>query len=384
MSLPHSASSAVTSRHVLDELTRRGILRSEADPTAPPGREVVASVASGLLAERSPLLPRSDVDLMVAELVADISGFGALEVLLKDPEITEIMVNGPGPVWIERSGSLVRSSVSLSAEALQRAIDRMLLPLGLRLDRLSPMVDARLADGSRVHAVLPPLAVDGPYLTIRRFRSLPLTLADLASPPIEKLLVNAVTARSSVLVFGPTGSGKTTLLNALAASIPPEERLISIEDTAELRLPGEHVVRLECRPATAEGYGAVDLRALVRTALRMRPDRLIVGEVRGPEAFDLVQALLTGHRGGLATIHARGAVDALRRLETLVLLAGSGLSDAAVRRQIAAAFDLVVGVARANNGSRVVASVGRVGLRHDELVVGELLGPSLSESEEPK
>lgn len=384
MTLMHATTPAVTSRHVLDELARRGVLRSGADPTAPPSRDIVSTVASALLAERSPLLARTDVDQLVAELVADISGLGALEVLLRDPEITEIMVNGPGSVWIERCGVLLRSPVSLSAEALQRAIDRMLLPLGLRLDRLSPMVDARLSDGSRVHAVLPPLAVDGPYLTIRRFRSLPLTLADLASPPIEELLVNAVTERSSILVFGPTGSGKTTLLNALAASIPAEERLITIEDTAELRLPGEHVVRLECRPATAEGHGAVDLRALVRTALRMRPDRLIVGEVRGPEAFDLVQALLTGHRGGLATIHARRAVDALRRLETLVLLAGSGLSDAAVRRQIAAAFDLVVGVARGRNGSRVVASVGRVGLHQDELVVRELLAPSLSEREAPR
>lgn len=359
---------AVTSQDVLDQITRVGAFRG-ADAATPPPRDVVFAAASELVLARAPLLPQSEIDRFVTDLVADISGFGALEVLLSDPEITEIMANGPGAVWIERAGLLSVSPIVLSAAELQRSIDRMLLPLGLRLDRLSPMVDARLADGSRVHAVLPPLAVDGPYLTIRRFRSLPLALGDMAPPPAEALLHTAIEQRASILVFGPTGSGKTTLLNAMAASIPNEERVISIEDTAELRLPGDHIVRLECRPATAEGQGAVDLRALVRTALRMRPDRLIVGEVRGPEAFDLVQALLTGHRGGLATIHARSAIDALRRLETLVLLAGSGLSDGAVRRQIASAFDLVVGVTRAANGARAVDSIGRIALRHDEIVV---------------
>ena len=371
--MPSTANcSVVTSRDVLDELDRRGHRTVADDAALPPPREVVLTVARTLVDQRSPLLPPVDADRLVAELVADISGFGALEALLSDPEVTEIMANGPGQVWVERRGELARSPIVLSAAALQRAIDRMLLPLGLRLDRLSPMVDARLADGSRVHAVLPPLAVDGPYLTIRRFRSLPLALDDLAPPLAVCLLEQAVRERSSVLVFGPTGSGKTTLLNAIAGVVPPHERIISIEDTAELRLPGDHVVRLECRPATAEGHGAVDLRALVRTALRMRPDRLIVGEVRGPEAFDLVQALLTGHRGGLATIHARGATDALRRLETLVLLAGSGLSDVAVRRQLASAFDLIVGVARGARGSRAVVSVGRIGLIGDELFVEEL------------
>ena len=374
-----ATASVVTAKDVLDELGHLHASPLTGDITPPPPRDAVAVVARRLLTSRAPLLARHEVDEVVAELVADISGFGALEALLSDPEVTEIMANGPGPVWIERRGELIRSPVVLPAAALQRSIDRMLLPLGLRLDRLSPMVDARLADGSRVHAVLPPLAVDGPYLTIRRFRSLPLTLNDLAALPAAAALAGAVNERSSVLVFGPTGSGKTTLLNALAASIPAYERIISIEDTAELRLPGEHVVRLECRPATAEGHGAVDLRALVRTALRMRPDRLIVGEVRGPEAFDLVQALLTGHRGGLATIHARGAVDALRRLETLVLLAGSGLSDVAVRRQIASAFDLVVGVARGPSGSRAVVHIGRVGLDHDELTVEDVFCVAASE-----
>ena len=317
----------------------------------------------------SPLLSPDEIDASVGAIVADLAGYGSLEALLHDPEVTEIMVNGPGPVWTERLGVVSRTEIALDAPMLRRAIDRMILPLGLRLDRLSPMVDARLGDGSRVHAVLPPLAVDGPYLTIRRFRPLPLTLDELADASLADALRAAVKDRCSILVFGATGSGKTTLLNALGASIAQGDRLITIEDTAELRLPGEHVVRLECRPATAEGLGAVDLRALVRTALRMRPDRLIVGEVRGSEAFDLVQALLTGHRGGLATIHARTAADALRRMETLVLLAGSGLSDVAVRRQIAAAFDLVVGVARQVNGARSVASIGRVRLAGDELVV---------------
>ena len=354
---------------VLDELVRHGQLADANDATAPPLRHHVGDATRRILRRLSPLLGAADIEASVAMVVADIAGFGQLETLLDDPEITEIMVNGPGAVWTERHGVLARTDISLTATELRRALDRMLLPLGLRLDRLSPMVDARLSDGSRVHAVLPPLAIDGPYLTIRRFRALPLTLADLADAASAEFLREAVAARRSILVFGATGSGKTTLLNALGASVNAGERLVTIEDTAELRLPGDHVVRLECRPATAEGLGAVDLRALVRTALRMRPDRLIVGEVRGSEAFDLVQALLTGHPGGLATIHARTADDALRRLETLVLLAGSGLSDVAVRRQIDAAFDLIVGVVRGTAGSRCVESIGSVLLADEALIV---------------
>lgn len=368
---------------VLDELVGLGQLADVDDATAPPLRSDVRDATRRVLRRISPLLSANEIDESIGEVVADIAGFGPLETLLHDPEITEIMANGPGLVWTERRGVLARTEISLDAATLRRAIDRMILPLGLRLDRLSPMVDARLTDGSRVHAVLPPLAVDGPYLTIRRFRSLPLTLADLADAPSAEILRTAVHERMSILVFGATGSGKTTLLNALGASIEAGERLITIEDTAELRLPGEHVVRLECRPATAEGLGAVDLRALVRTALRMRPDRVIVGEVRGSEAFDLVQALLTGHRGGLATIHARTATDALRRLETLVLLAGSGLSDVAVRRQIAAAFDLIVGVARRTDGTRCVESIGRVLLGHDDLVVDGVVSAPFAQMEVP-
>ncbi len=362
----------VVRQAVIDELVSLGQLADVEDATAPPLRLHVCDATRRVLRRISPLLSTAEIGSCVDEIAADIAGYGSLEVFLHDPEVSEIMVNGPGPVWTERRGVLTRSEIALDAAALRRAIDRMILPLGLRLDRLSPMVDARLADGSRVHAVLPPLAIDGPYLTIRRFRPLPLTLDELADNPLADSLRAAVKDRRSILVFGATGSGKTTLLNALGASICRGERLITIEDTAELRLPGEHVVRLECRPATAEGLGAVDLRALVRTALRMRPDRLIVGEVRGSEAFDLVQALLTGHRGGLATIHARTATDALCRLETLVLLAGSGLSEVAVRRQIAAAFDLVVEVARQPDGARRVASVRRVRLDGDEFVVEDV------------
>jgi pilus assembly protein CpaF len=358
-------------RSVLDELTRRGQLTVVGDATAPPDRDHVAAAARSVLERSQPLLAPDAARVLLHDIVADIAGFGVLEVLLDDPEVTEIMVNGPGPVWVERRGVLACTTIVLSSLELQRSIDRMLLPLGLRLDRLSPMVDARLADGSRVHAVLAPLAVDGPYLTVRRFRALPLRLDELADLSTAQQLRDAVVDRSSILVFGPTGSGKTTLLNALGASVSAGERVITIEDTAELRLPGDHVVRLECRPATAEGVGAIDLRSLVRTALRMRPDRIIVGEVRGPEAFDLVQALLTGHRGGLATIHARTAIDALRRLETLVLLAGTGLSDVAIRRQIAAAFDLVVGVARGDDGRRGVVFFGPLALVDGEFTVTE-------------
>lgn len=370
-------------RVVLDELAHRGQMTVTGDATAPPERHHVIAATNAVVVRMLPLLAPDDARAVVNDIVADIAGLGALEVLLDDPEVTEIMVNGPGPVWIERRGVVTRTTITLNGAELQRAIDRMLLPLGLRLDRLSPMVDARLSDGSRVHAVLAPLAVDGPYLTVRRFRALALTLAELAPIALGDRLHRAVQERASILVFGPTGSGKTTLLNALCASVASDERIITIEDTAELRLPGDHVVRLECRPATAEGLGAVDLRSLVRTALRMRPDRIIVGEVRGPEAFDLVQALLTGHRGGLATIHARTAIDALRRLETLVLLAGSGLSDGAVRRQIAAAFDLVVGVARGDDGQRGVVSVGPLSLVNGEFMVDDAISVICPEVIEP-
>jgi len=241
-----------------------------------------------------------------------------------------------------------------------RIAERVIAPLGLRLDRASPMVDARLADGSRLHAVLPPLAPDGPCLTIRRFGARAIGLADVAHPGTAELLAWAVRARANVVVCGGAGAGKTTLLNALAAEIPDDDRVVTIEDAAELRLPGRHVVRLEARPVSAEGAGEVRVRDLVRNALRMRPDRIVVGEVRAGEALDMLQAMNTGHEGSLSTCHANSPADALRRLETLVLMGDVALPLAAVREQVRSALDLVVQIARRSDGGRRVVAVGEV------------------------
>ncbi|MDQ6698214.1 MAG: CpaF family protein [Actinomycetota bacterium] len=313
-----------------------------------------------LVRTEDPFLSSAAVDAVVERVLARVGGLGPLDPLLADPAITEVMVNGPGPVWVERHGRLERTEVILQTATIEHLIERIVGPLGLRVDRSSPLVDARLADGSRVNAVVPPLAVDGPCLTIRRFGARPIELEELTSAPVAELLRWAVRSRSNVVVSGGAGAGKTTLLNALAASIPAHERIVTVEDAAELRLPGDHVVRLEARPASAEGSGAVTIRDLVRNALRMRPDRLLVGEARGAEAFDLLQAMNTGHEGSLSTCHANGPDDALRRLETMVLLADVGLSLVAVREQLTSAVDLVVHVTRLPDGARAVSAVAEV------------------------
>lgn len=306
-----------------------------------------------------PLLDTSTVGALVDRVRgrSRLDGLAALQPLLDDPAVTEVMVNGPGPVWVDRGGPPQPTELTLGGHDIGLLIERILEPLGLRVDRTSPWVDARLADGSRVNVVVPPLAVDGPLVTIRRFAARPVPLASFAPPPVQALLEQAMAERRTILVVGATGAGKTTLLNALAAVLDPDERVITIEDTAELRLPGRHVVRLEARPASSEGVGAVDLRALVRNALRMRPDRLVIGEVRGPEALDLVLALNTGHRGSLATCHASGPSGALRRLEALALLGGVDLPAVVIRAQLADALDLIVTVARGADGARRITAV---------------------------
>jgi pilus assembly protein CpaF len=293
-------------------------------------------------------------------------GLGPLEPLLRDPAIDEILVCGTAPVWVERGGRLVQTNVRFAGETeLRHVIERILAPLGRRADEAEPLCDARLPDGSRVNVVLPPLALDGPLLTIRRFRPRGFTPADLVAhgtvtPPLLDFLGRAVAARCTLLICGGTGSGKTTTLGALAAFVDAAERIVTIEDAAELRLPLPHVVRLEARPPNLEGRGEVTIRRLVRNALRLRPDRLIVGEVRGPEALDLLVALSTGHAGSLCTIHAGSAAEALRRLETLALMADVGLPLAAIRDQIADAIDLVVRQERAPDGTRRVVEVAEV------------------------
>lgn len=341
--------------HGLDAAVHRRLLSELSGP----GPVEPAQVTEFVRAE-DPFLAPAGVEAAVARVLARVGGLGPLDPLLFDPEVTEIMVNGPGDVWVERSGRLQRTGLVLGRATVDQLIERIVGPLGLRVDPSTPMTDARLPDGSRVNAVVPPLAVDGPCLTIRRFGARPIALDELAAPSVARFLRWAVRSRANIVVSGGTGAGKTTLLNALAASIPVEERIITVEDAAELRLPGEHVVRLESRPASTEGSGAVTIRQLVRNALRMRPDRLIVGEARGAEAFDLLQAMNTGHEGSLSTCHANGPDDALRRLETMVLLAEVGLSLLAVREQLISAVDLIVQVSRCPDGSRTVSAVAEV------------------------
>ncbi len=306
---------------------------------------------------------REELQARVAERAV---GLGPLEPLLGDPQVDELLVCGIAPVWIERSGRLTQTDVRFGSEAeLRHVIERILAPLGRRADEAEPLCDARLPDGSRVNVVLPPLALDGPLLTIRRFRPRGFAPADLVAhgtltQSLLDFLGRAVRARCTLLICGGTGSGKTTTLGALAAFFDPAERVVTIEDAAELRLGLPNVVRLESRPPNLEGRGEVTIRRLVRNALRLRPDRLIVGEVRGPEALDLLVALSTGHAGSLCTIHAGSAAEALRRLETLALMADVGLPLAAIRDQIADALDLVVRQERGADGVRRVVEVAEV------------------------
>jgi pilus assembly protein CpaF len=299
-------------------------------------------------------------------ILREAVGLGPLEELLADPAVEEVMVNGHERIYVERGGRIERAEISFESEqALRDAIERILTPLGRRVDELSPMADARLEDGSRVHVVIPPLAVDGPSMSIRRFAALrpgPRELVELGTitGELHDQLAAAVAARRSILVSGGTGSGKTTLLNALSAFIDPAERVITIEDAAELHLRQPHVVRLESRPANVEGRGRVTIRELLRGALRMRPDRIVIGEVRGGEALDLLMALNTGHEGALSTVHANSPEDALRRIETLALMAGVGLPHEAIRQQLGRGLDLVIHLARLSDGSRLVVEVAEV------------------------
>ena len=311
-------------------------------------------------------LPDGEREALCRRVLLLATGLGPLEPLLSDPSVDEVMVNGPDEVLVERRGRIERTGVSFGGEAeLMHAIERILAPLGRRVDEASPLCDARLPDGSRVNVVIPPLALDGPCLTVRRFRHEGYSLRELVElgtlpGEVSELLALCVAARAAVLVSGGTGSGKTTTLGALSGAIPGEERIVTIEDAAELRLRQRHVVRLESRPANVEGRGEVTIRQLVVNALRMRPDRIVVGEVRGPEALDMLQALNTGHDGSLTTVHANSPADALRRIETLALMAGVGLPHAAIRDQVASALDVVVHQARLPGGQRVVESVSEV------------------------
>jgi pilus assembly protein CpaF len=341
---------------VTDRIVRR-LLESD----VPLERGALTAAASALVPEVAPLASAAEITDAVDALV----GLGPVERLLRDPEVTDVLVNGPSDVWVERRGCLERSELTFADDrAIVAAVERVIAPLGLRIDRASPAVDARLADGSRLHAVIPPASVNGPIVAVRRFSE---TVTDLEalvqrggiSRRGAELLRAAVSDRLNVLVAGGTGAGKTTLLNVLSKEINAAERTVTVEDAAELRLEG-HVVRLEARPPNPEGAGEITVRALLRHALRLRPDRIVVGEVRGPEALDMIQAMSTGHDGSMSTIHANGPEEALWRLESLAATADSGASTDTLRRQIYSAIDRVVFVARRPE-ARVVASICEVG-----------------------
>ena len=309
----------------------------------------------------------------------EMLGLGPIEPLLADDSVSDILVNGPYKVFVERRGKIVPTDVRFDSEAhLLRVIDRIVSRIGRRIDEMSPMVDARLSDGSRVNAVIPPLAIDGPLLSIRRFAVVPYTVHDLLrfgtlTPNMAALIDGLVKAKLNVLISGGTGSGKTTLLNVISASIPPDERIVSIEDAAELQLQQEHVVRLETRPANLEGKGEVSQRDLVKNALRMRPDRIIVGETRGEEVIDMLQAMNTGHDGSMTTIHANSARDGISRLENMVAMAGIEMPLKAVRSQIASAVNLIVQASRLQDGSRRVVSITEItGMEGDIISMQEV------------
>ncbi|MCY4067900.1 MAG: ATPase, T2SS/T4P/T4SS family [Acidimicrobiaceae bacterium] len=358
-----SALSDAASEALVDEVHRR-VIDAMAEAPSPLSANTPDIVA--MVRMLAPLAGSELVDDVVARVSARVNGLGPLEPLFADASVSEVMINGPGPVWVERNGALSLSGVSLDRAAVDLVIERIVAPLGRRVDQLTPCVDGRLPDGSRVHVTVPPVAVDGPYVTIRRFVVADVALEMFAAPPVVALLEELVDRGANLVVSGGTGAGKTTLLNALAGRVSPVQRVITIEDAAELQLKHPHVVRLEARPESREGGGAVTIRELVRNALRMRPDRMVVGEVRGPEALDLLHALNTGHAGCLATVHANGPVDALRRLAALATAADERLGVKAVRGHLTAAIDAVVHLGRAPDGSRRLAAVGEV-TAHDRV-----------------
>jgi pilus assembly protein CpaF len=324
--------------------------------------------------QQEPGLSRDDRERLLAELTDDVVGYGPLERLLADESISEIMVNGPHEIWVERQGRLYETTLRFTDDShLRRIINKMVAQVGRRIDESSPMVDARLPDGSRVNAVIAPLSLSGPLLTIRKFAQKRFDLDELVrigtlSRETVDFLRLAVEAELNILISGGTGAGKTTLLNALSASVPNSDRIVTIEDAAELQLVQEHVLRLEARPKNIEGEGEIAIRDLVRNSLRMRPDRIIVGEVRGAEALDMLQAMNTGHEGSLSTVHANSPRDALSRIETMVMMAGFELPVQAIRQQVASALDMIIQLERLEDGSRRVVAMTEVQRMESEII----------------
>ncbi|MCI0378999.1 MAG: CpaF family protein, partial [Gemmataceae bacterium] len=342
-------------------------------------RREIRLVVERLCDTENPLLNRMERERLIDEVLDETFGFGPLEMLLKDPTISDILVNGPHKVYVERRGKLEKTEVKFrDNDHLLQIIDRIVSKVGRRVDETSPMVDARLPDGSRVNAIIQPLSLDGPSLSIRRFGSNPLKLEDLLNfkaftPEMAMLMEACIKARLNIVISGGTGCGKTTLLNTLSSFIPHDERIVTIEDAAELQLQQDHIVRLETRPANIEGKGAVQTRDLVRNALRMRPERIIIGECRGAEALDMLQAMNTGHSGSMTTLHANSCRDAQARLETMIMMAGMELPMKAMRQQISSAVDLIVQANRLQGGPRKVTSITEVmNMEQDMIIMQEV------------
>jgi pilus assembly protein CpaF len=359
-------------RRLVEDLGRRGGMGAPRD-------EIETEVAR-ILDRESSLIPRDERNRLIRDIVNEALGYGPIEPLIQDPIITEVMVNGPNQVYIERAGKLYQTDIRFRDDAhVMRIVDKIVSEVGRRVDESQPYVDARLPDGSRVNAIIPPLALNGPCLTVRKFSREPYTDEDLIhfgtmTADVRDLLRACIRAKLNILISGGTGSGKTTLLNVVSAYIPENERIVTIEDAAELQLKQPHWVRLETRPPNIEGRGMVMQRDLVRNSLRMRPDRIIVGEVRGAEALDMLQAMNTGHEGSLTTAHANTPRDAMSRVETMVLMAGMDLPTRAVREQMSSAFHLLVHTGRYGDGSRKVAKVAEItGMEGDVITMQDLV-----------
>jgi pilus assembly protein CpaF len=342
-------------------------------------RREIRLVVERLCDTENPLLNRMERERLIDEVLDETFGFGPLEMLLKDPTISDILVNGPHKIFVERRGKMEKSDVKFrDNEHLLQIIDRIVSKVGRRVDETSPMVDARLPDGSRVNAIIPPLALDGPSMSIRRFGTNPLKLEDLLNfkaftPEMAMLMEAAIKARLNIVISGGTGCGKTTLLNTLSSFIPVEDRVVTIEDAAELQLQQEHVVRLETRPPNIEGKGQITTRDLVRNALRMRPERIVIGECRGAEALDMLQAMNTGHAGSLTTLHANSTRDAQARLETMIMMGGLELPIKAMRQQISSAVDLIIQANRLQGGPRKVTNISEVqGMEGDVIIMQDI------------
>lgn len=365
---------------ILDQIQEKLIEKSEQDEIDSEHIEAtISEILEEIIVDDKLFFSRKEKEIIVKKAIDEIVGFGPISKLIEKEEVTEIMVNGPDLVYVEISGKLQKSDVKFrNSEQLMQVIEKIVSPLGRRIDESSPMVDARLPDGSRINAVIPPLSLNGPVLTIRKFSEDPFTVKDLINfgtitPDIAEFLKSCVEAKLNIFISGGTGSGKTTTLNVVSSFIPSNERIVTIEDAAELKLHQDHVVRLESRPANIEGKGAIKIRDLVKNSLRMRPDRIIVGEVRSGEALDMLQAMNTGHDGSITTGHANSPRDMLARLETMVLMAGMDLPLRAIREQIASAIDIIVQQSRLKDGSRKITSIVEVqGMENDVVTLQEI------------